>query len=152
MQRLAHHHVSGLVFAAIGGFFSIYSLIDLELGSAFNMGPGYFPLILGITLAIVGVAIVMGGGESDGEPDRPIPWRGLILVLLAPFIFAVAIRWMGLALTIAAMVMVSSFAAPGMRLRTALSLAAAITLLCVLVFHTALDLPIPLFPRWFVGF
>ena len=46
----------GALFIALGGFF-IYQCLNLELGTALRMGPGYFPLVL----AVMGGAVVFAG-------------------------------------------------------------------------------------------
>jgi len=40
---------SGLLFVAIGAFFGIFAR-KYDIGTAKEIGPGYFPLILGIIL------------------------------------------------------------------------------------------------------
>ena len=49
--------LAGLLFIAFGLLFGVQAL-GLELGTAFRMGPGYFPLVLSGILILLGLAIV----------------------------------------------------------------------------------------------
>ena len=57
----------GALFIGLGGFF-IYQSLGLELGTAFKMGPGYFPLFLAAILALLGVIIIVQSTRLEGEP------------------------------------------------------------------------------------
>ena len=45
--------VSGLMFTAIGAGFAWNSALSYDIGSASQMGPGYFPLVLGLVLVLL---------------------------------------------------------------------------------------------------
>src|SRR3954453_22205924 len=58
-------------FAAIG----ILAAKGYSLGSAGKMGPGYFPLLLGIVLAAMGVILMARSVVVEGEPVSAAgPW------------------------------------------------------------------------------
>lgn len=42
------------MFMAFGGFFCLYSVYNYNIGTAFRMGPGYFPMLLGGFLFFLG--------------------------------------------------------------------------------------------------
>ena len=48
---------AGLLFTVLGGGFA-WGATTYQVGKAASMGPGYFPLLLGIILALMGMAIV----------------------------------------------------------------------------------------------
>ena len=48
---------SGVMFAAVGGAFAV-GATTYNIGDGARMGPGYFPLMLGILLAVLGAAIM----------------------------------------------------------------------------------------------
>ena len=50
--------LSGLMFMIVGSSFA-WGAVDYEIGQAARMGPGYFPLILGVILAILGAIIAV---------------------------------------------------------------------------------------------
>ena len=64
--------LSGLIFLGFGLAFG-FAATGYEIGTAFRMGPGYFPLLLAGALALLGVAIIVKGvtaAAADGA-DRP---------------------------------------------------------------------------------
>jgi hypothetical protein len=48
---------AGLMFIGFGLFTVVWSLFHYQMGSAVRMGPGYFPVVLGGLLAILGAAV-----------------------------------------------------------------------------------------------
>jgi hypothetical protein len=56
---------AGALFIAIGGFFALNAWLNLAVGRAFAMGPGYFPILLGMILIGFGIAI---GAAGLGKP------------------------------------------------------------------------------------
>ena len=68
--------LAGLVFIAFGLAFAI-AASRYQLGTAFRMGPGYFPVVLGGCLVLLGVLIVVEGIVA-GERGAigAVPWRG----------------------------------------------------------------------------
>ena len=47
---------SGLMFMAVGGAFAS-GATTYNVGTGARMGPGYFPLLLGVVLALIGLLI-----------------------------------------------------------------------------------------------
>ena len=63
---------SGLMFTIVGITFAI-GATNFTVGSAARMGPGYFPLLLGIVLAALGVIVTLQSFKSkaiDGDHVR----------------------------------------------------------------------------------
>lgn len=50
--------ITGIIFIIIGASFKIGSLTYMQ-GSVSNMGPGYYPGLVGVALAIVGLVIII---------------------------------------------------------------------------------------------
>ena len=64
---------SGLMFTIVGGSFAM-GATSFEVGTAARMGPGYFPLLLGVLLTILGILIAGQSFRSkspDGDPIGP---------------------------------------------------------------------------------
>ena len=56
--------LAGLIFIAFGaGTFVLAH--DYEIGTAVQMGPGYFPAAIGLVLAAIGVAAIVAGHQSQ---------------------------------------------------------------------------------------
>jgi hypothetical protein len=141
-----HKNVAaGAIFTVIGAYFCIEAALNLRMGTAFRMGPGYFPIVIGGLLVLFGLAIAFLGGESDRPDDGPVAWRGFILITIAPLVFAVIVNGLGLVPAMLASVFVSAFASRKMTFWLAVILTAALSTFCVLVFSVGLNLPLRLF-------
>ncbi|HEX4366654.1 MAG TPA: tripartite tricarboxylate transporter TctB family protein, partial [Rhodopila sp.] len=82
--------VAGLLFLSIGlGAVGIAS--GYRVGSALHMGPGYFPVALGVLLVLVGVASVARALAVTVTGGERIAWRPLLVIGSAVVLFAVGI-------------------------------------------------------------
>ncbi|MCJ8520124.1 hypothetical protein ABID21_003124 [Pseudorhizobium tarimense] len=140
----------GLLFIALGAFFALQSL-TLELGTAFRMGPGYFPLILACALILLGGVILLQSIRIEGEPIGHIAWRGMFFILPAPIFFGLTVRGLGFVPALFLTALIASFASGKMKPLTALVLAFCLTIFSVLVFSYGLGLPFRRFGPW-LGF
>lgn len=134
-------------FLGLGAFFAAESLA-LDLGTAFRMGPGYFPFILALLLMLLGIVILISAIREESDAIGHIAWRGIFLILPAPIFFGLTVRGLGFVPSIFLTSLIASFASQKMRLRTALVLAAGLTVFAVVVFSYALGLPFERFGRW----
>jgi hypothetical protein len=50
--------LTGILFVSIGLLFNLYSRI-YELGTASNMGPGYYPGLISILLTLLGIFLII---------------------------------------------------------------------------------------------
>lgn len=141
----------GLLLLAIAALFAV-GLLDLPLGSAFRMGPGYFPLVLTLLLAGLGAAILVNGLRRHGEPIGPIPWRGILLITLPIVFFGVTLKGFGLMPSLSIAVLASTFAAREWSPLVALTTTAALVAGCVAIFVYALGLPLSLYGPWVGGY
>jgi len=83
--------LSGIMFICVGAAFAI-GATNYTIGSGARMGPGYFPLVLGILLAIGGAVVLAGSlrfGAAGGEPVGRIAWKPLLLIIGANLVFGV---------------------------------------------------------------
>lgn len=142
--------IAGLLFVAIGGWF-VASALDLELGTALRMGPGYFPLILACLLILLGLLVVVRGTRLPPAAIGTVPWRGALLILMAPVLFGLTVRGLGFVPALAIVVLVSSFGSRAMKPVTAVLVTVALTLFSILVFSYGLGLPLRRFGPW-LGF
>ena len=139
--------LSGLMFTIVGASFALGAR-EYEVGGAARMGPGYFPLLLALVLALLGVVILVQATRVKGEPVGPIAWRGMLLILPAPVLFGLTVRGLGFVPAVFLTALFASFASVRMRLLPALVLSAAVTLFSYLVFSLGLGLPFRSFGPW----
>jgi len=142
--------ICGLLLILTGLFFA-YQSLELELGTALRMGPGYFPFILACALILFGAIILVQSARVEGEPIGHIAWRGMLFILPAPIIFGLTVRGLGFVPALFICSLVASFASGRMKPLTALVLSVALTIFSVLVFSYGLGLPFRRFGPW-LGF
>jgi hypothetical protein len=144
--------LSGGVCVAIGGFFAVSAITTLKIGAATNMGPGYFPLSLAIILMLTGLYIVARSFVEEWEAirfdPRVLPWRGIVLLCLAPVLLGLTIRGLGLLPSVFLTSMVSAFASRTQTLRLAIPVSAGLAVFCAIIFGLILKLPIPVIGPW----
>lgn len=133
--------LSGLLFLAIGGGFSLGAL-DLSIGTARRMGPGYFPLMIGSLLALIGLALMV----KSIIRRRPVPIERLYLRPLAGLTlsictFAFLIEEAGLVLTSIATVIVAGVALSETKWTENALIAIGMSAFSVIVFKLLLGLP-----------
>lgn len=124
---------------------------DYGLGTAFRMGPGYFPTGLGWLLVVVGLASLARAAVRAGDPLPPMRVKGLFAVTAATLAFGLLVRGAGLVVALPLLVLVSAAASARFRWGPALALAVGLTLFCTAVFLKGLGVPLPVVGRWFGG-
>lgn len=152
---------SGLLFMTVGGAFA-YGASTYQVGNAARMGPGYFPLLLGVILALMGAVIAVRSfiaGTPDGDHIGAIAWRPLLLVLGANVAFgalmigvpSLGIPQFGLVVAIFALVIIASLAAERFVLTEVLVLAAILAVGSYAAFVMLLGLQFPVWPSFIAG-
>jgi uncharacterized protein YggT (Ycf19 family) len=140
--------LAGGIFVLIGGAFAVGSL-GYELGTPLRMGPGAFPLLVGAIVAALGLGIVVKGLVA-GEVISfgPVPWRAVVVIVLAVLFFGFTVRRLGFVPTSAVTALLATLASRQVRLLRALTVAAALTVASTLIFVVGLQLRIPLWGPW----
>lgn len=138
---------AGLVFALIGLIYGGTTLKQLPIGTATEMGPGYFPLALSAILLLIGAALIFDAlrkGRSDGAVGT-IAWRAIFVLGLVPVVFALLLAPIGLWPTSFLVGVLTSLAQPGAKpLRVAI-LSAVLATMSTVIFVTLLGLPVAVF-------
>ena len=82
---------AGLLYLVVGVAFA-WGATNYNIGDGARMGPGYFPLLLGIILAVIG-AIVMFRAmviqTADGDPIGRWAWKPLAFIIAANMLFGI---------------------------------------------------------------
>jgi hypothetical protein len=151
----------GLMFMAVGVAFA-WGASTYNVGTGARMGPGYFPLLLGVLLAVIGAAVTftslvvetVGGGKIG-----KIAWKPLVFVIGANVIFGVLLAGVdrfgipafGMIIAIYALVFVASMAEDGWKVKNTFILATALAVGSYLAFVLALKLQFPVWPSFITG-
>lgn len=139
---------AGAIFIAIGLFFGLNAWMNLRIGKAFSMGPGFFPVVLGAILVALGLAIMVTAYGRQPEAFGSVPWRGIGMVMFAVIFFAVTVRGLGMAPSLGIATVVAAMSSGRISLPAAILVSIALTAFCVLVFIYALSLPYPVIGPW----
>lgn len=138
---------TGLVFMLFGGGTALFSL-EYKLGSASSMGPGYFPFVLGLLLAVIGAVIAGRSLFRTGfsEAPRVLPLKAAAIVFVSLIAFAATITTLGMVVAIPLCVTISLFASPEFRIMRALVLSLCLLGFSYLIFGLGLGIQIPIHP------
>ena len=138
--------VSGLFLIGIA-LIALALVWRLRVGTVVEMGPGYAPQLfcyMQIALgALIAVRSIFGGARTlESWAPRPILW-----ILASVTFFGLAIERLGLAVAVVGLVILSCLAHRGTNPLHAALLGFGLAAFSVVVFVTALGLPIPVWPN-----
>ena len=139
---------SGLMFISVGIAFA-WGATNYSFGSSARPGPGFFPLGLGVLMALLGAIVLFKALTIEVEGGAPVgafAWKPLVTILAAVVIFGFALPRLGMALTLPLLIVVSSLAGEEFRLKDALINSVVLTVGCWVIFIYGLKLTIPLWP------
>jgi hypothetical protein len=152
---------SGLMFTLVGAAFA-WGATNYNIGTGARMGPGYFPLLLGIFLAVLGGLITFYSlieHTEDGEPVGAFAWKPVVFILGANIVFGILLAGlprfgippMGLIAAIYALVTIAGKAGDTFSLKESLILATVLSVGSYLAFIMLLKLQMPVWPAFITG-
>ena len=136
---------SGLMFCGFA-VAAILAARGYSLGTAGKMGPGYFPLLLGGVLGVLGLILLGRSLALDGEPLPPIHIFPIAVIAVAVCLFGALIEPLGVVIALAVLTVVTAWAGPEFRLMQTLALAAALIVFSIGAFVYLLGLPLAIWP------
>lgn len=142
-NRDNHDLVGGLLMTATGLFFALYAT-RYDFGTSARMGPGYFPVVLGWILTVLGLLIAVPAWWRRGARIS-VQWNNLLWCIVSLLVFAFSLQTLGLVIASFVTALVS-LVPSAMTLRTRLAVCAVVTLLTVLIFAIGLQMILPLWP------
>lgn len=149
------------MFMGVGVAFA-WGATTYSVGSGARMGPGYFPLMLGVLMAILGGAITFKalvvetvGGDKIGK----WAWKPLFFVILANLVFgallagipAIKLPAFGMIVAIYALTFIASMAETGWKFKQTFILATVLAAGSYVAFVLALKLQFPVWPEFITG-
>lgn len=149
---------AGLVFMVVGIAFA-WGATNYNIGEGARMGPGYFPLVLGILLAGIGAFTVFEAlvvETEDGEPIGKIAWKPLVFIIGSNVLFGIVlggipklgIPALGLIVGIYVLTFVASLAGDEHKNKEVIVLATVLAIMCYLAFIVLLKLQFPVWPSF----
>lgn len=135
--------VPGLLIAIFGAIVAFHAAQNYTIGTLQRMGPGMFPMALGVLIAGLGIAQALTGWFKSDLPridPASIQWRAAILILLSVIVFSLLIRTAGFIPAVFGVVGISAFADKGARPVTAIVLSIVLCAIAFLIFRIGLGM------------
>jgi hypothetical protein len=148
MRAAVKDVLAGLAFIGFGLAFAV-GASRYALGTALNMGPGYFPLLLGAVLIGLGILVIVKG-RIAGEVSEigPVPWKAIALIIGALLFFGATIGGLGVVPAVFLTALLAGLAGERPGVVAPVVIAVGLTITCVLIFIVALQLRLPLVGPW----
>lgn len=152
---------AGLMFMGVGIAFA-WGATTYNIGEGARMGPGYFPLTLGVLLAALGAFIIFESlvvETEDGEPVGSWAWKPLGFIIGANLLFgillgglpSIGLPAMGMVVAIYGLTFVSSLAGDEFSVKENLILATVLAIGSYLAFIVLLKLQFQVWPTFITG-
>jgi len=152
---------SGAMFIGVGIAFAI-GASNYSVGSGAKMGPGYFPLILGVLLTFLGAVIAFKAlvtPPSDGDKIGAFAWKPLFFIILANLVFGACIGGLpafglpplGLILGIFLLTIIAAYGGDEFRIKEVMVLAVILSVISYMAFIVLLKLQFPVWPAFIQG-
>ena len=152
---------SGLMFMGVGAAFA-WGATTYNVGTGARMGPGYFPLMLGVLMAILGAAITFNSMVVEAEGGDKIgkwAWKPLLFIILANLTFGVLLAGLpsikfpafGMIVAIYALTFISSMGEAGWKVKNTFILATVLAAGSYVAFVLLLKLQFPVWPVFITG-
>ena len=150
--------LAGLMFTIVGIGFA-WGATNYTIGEGARMGPGYFPLMLGIVLAVLGLIVTFTAlvvETEDGDKVGAIAWKPLCFIIGSNILFGIClggipklgIPSLGLIVGIYALTFVASLAGEEHKTKEVLVLATVLAVVSYLAFIVLLNLQFPVWPSF----
>ncbi len=150
--------LAGLMFTIVGIGFA-WGATNYTIGEGARMGPGYFPLMLGIVLAVLGLIVTFTAlvvETEDGDKVGAIAWKPLVFIIGSNIVFGIClggipklgIPSLGLIVGIYALTFIASMAGDEHKSKEVLVLATVLAVVSYLAFIVLLNLQFPVWPSF----
>ena len=152
---------AGLFYTVAGAAFA-YGATNYSVGTGARMGPGYFPLLLGILLAVIGAFVMFKAltvETQDGEKIGKWAWKPLLFIIAGNLLFGIllgglpkmGIPAMGLIVAIFGTTFVVSLAGDTFKVKEVAILATILSVGSYGAFVKLLNLQFPVWPTFITG-
>ena len=149
---------AGLMFLLVGLAFA-WGAGSYSVGTGARMGPGYFPMVLGVLLSVLGLIVIITAlvvETPEGDPVGSFAWKPLVFIIAGNLVFGASIGGlpsiglppMGLIFGIFALTFVSSNAGDEFKFKEVLILAVILSVFSYAAFIMLLKLQFPVWPTF----
>jgi hypothetical protein len=152
---------SGLMFMGVGIAFA-WGSSNYSVGNGARMGPGYFPLLLGVLMAILGGVITFSSlvvETEDGDKIGKWALKPLLFIIAANLMFglllgglpSIKLPAMGMIAGIYALTFIASLAGEEFKFKEVAILATVLSVMSYLAFIVLLKLQFQVWPTFITG-
>jgi len=148
IYRIRRDYYAGALMVLIGAV-AINEARGYQLGTLQKMGPGYFPIMLGSLLMLLGVLIAgtAATGDAEAEALPHAEWRGWAAIVASPILFVLFGKFFGLLPATFACVFVAALGDRDTTLKGAAILSGCVTIFGILLFSYLLKVSMPIL-KW----
>jgi putative tricarboxylic transport membrane protein len=136
---------AGVMFIAFGAGFALVAR-NYDMGTAFRMGPAFFPTVLGLLLIGLGALLLVQSLIVKGTALPPFFFRPIFILTVSIALFGVLLRPIGLVAATIVLVFGSALGSSESKRLETLLLAVALAIFAVAVFHYGLGLAFKIMP------
>ena len=133
------------LFTAAIGILSVGTALQHPIGSLMRSGPGLYPLVLGVLLLGISVALLIENENEEAESGAP-SLRATLSILGSVLAFGILIKPAGAVAATTAMVVLASLGQDRFRLGWMIFLVVVLNAFNVFVFIDLLLMPMNAFP------
>jgi hypothetical protein len=152
---------SGLMFSVVGVAFLVGAATTYDIGTTEQMGPGYFPLLVGSLMAFLGAVIMIKSFVMKTEGDGNIgawAWKPMFFIIAANLAFgallgglpSIGFPAMGLIVAIYALTFIASLAGDEFEIKEVAILATILSVGSYLGFVVVLKLQFQVWPDFII--
>jgi len=141
---------AGALFLGVAVFYFTMSFNYMQ-GTPARMGPGFFPKMVAILLALVGVIVLISSIAPRAHIERLERWdlKRLLWISGSVVLFGLLLPSLGLVIALTALVFFSSYASPEFTWRGTLVNTIILVIFCVGTFVYGINLQFPVWPTLF---
>jgi hypothetical protein len=147
--KIKRDYYAGALMVLVGAV-AVNEARNYQLGTLQKMGPGYFPVMLGSLLILLGILIAGTASTGGNEEQEALPhaeWRGWAAIIAGPALFIVFGKFFGLLPATFACVFVAGLGDRDMTPKGSAILAACVTIFGILLFSYILKVSMPIL-KW----
>jgi hypothetical protein len=138
---------SGVLLIALGAV-ATFIARGYRFGNALHMGPGYFPIVLGVLLILFGLYFTGRSLRSSERIEGSLSLRALVALPASLALFGLLIDRAGFVPAMLVLIFGSALGSTQFRFVEVLLFSLLLTVLAVAVFIWGLGLPYPLFAEF----
>lgn len=146
-RHLIFPYLPGAIVVLIGAAIAVVAS-SYPLGTLLRPGPGFFPMVVGVILSLLGLGVLTEARSADPNPAReteaqaPFPWRAVICTCAAVLIFALTVERIGFVPASCLLIAITAFAEPERSWASLALIAVFMALFGTLIFIWGLGLPL----------